>query len=232
MAAPNFIYQDDHIFAVNKPAGMHSVGLPKDPSNSVANWLTSQDPRLSNVGKKAEDGGLINRLDHDTSGILLGAKSREVYDKFQAMLMLGEIDKQYLILVEGKLVGTHAIKSWLGSPNRRAKKVRSYKSKPSKPVRALAAETTMIGREYLAKERASLVSVSCATARRHQIRAHAASLGHPLVGDTLYGSARQLAEIGLNSKDREFLLHAESTTFRHPVTGENISLQCPLDLSR
>lgn len=218
-----YLYNDGDIFAVYKPSGIHSVKLPKGGGASIADELLSANPALIESSKNPGDAGLINRLDVDTSGILLGATTRCTWEALYALALSGEIHKTYAALVEGEVKETLSITSYIGSPNRGAKKVKVYEQEPAAWARALEGTTTYTAHSYLQELDASLVLVSASPARRHQVRAHAAHLGHPLVGDSLYGSTRALMPITPDA--RSFFLHASALSFIHPCSGRQISIE-------
>jgi 23S rRNA pseudouridine1911/1915/1917 synthase len=222
LMALTYLYDDGDIFAVYKPAGMHSVQLPKGGGNSVADELLLTEPELSKVSKQPGDAGLIHRLDESTSGILVGATTRPVWDKLFEALLAGAIHKTYALIVEGEFTETRAITSWLGSPHRGAKKVKVYESEPASWARALKGTTTYTARSYLLGHAATILEAVASPARRHQVRAHAAHLGFPLLGDTLYGSTRTLAD--MTREPREFFLHALKVNFTHPLTKADIEI--------
>ena len=225
--ALTYIYNDGNIFAVYKPAGIHSVQLPKGGGNSVADELLQNNPSLSQASKQPGDAGLLHRLDESTSGILLGATSRPVWDMLFEGLLAGTIHKTYALIVEGQFTGTRTITSWVGSPHRGAKKVKVYEKEPPDWARALEGTSTYSSHRYVTDRDATIVEAEASPARRHQVRAHAAHLGFPLVGDTLYGSTRTLAD--MTRAPREFFLHAMKVSFTHPLTTEKIEIVSELE---
>ena len=114
--------------------------------------------------------------------------------------------------------------SWIGSPHRRAQKMRSYESPHE---RSLEATTAIAPIRAHPSHAMTLARASCSTARRHQIRVHCAAIGHPLTGDALYGSAEQLRIAG-DRANRKFFLHASTAQFTHPVTGSSIRIEADL----
>lgn len=207
---------------------MHSVRLAHSETCSAAAQLLEKDPARAKVSTRPDDAGLVNRLDQGTSGILLAAKTRSVWLKLREMIQEGAIQKTYLALVEGELAADNEVENYIGSPNRGASKVRVYEKKPPKKQRALPAQTKFHPLLLDARRQATMLEVSAPSARRHQIRAHAAYLGHPLVGDTLYGSSRLLRDILPGLTLPSFLLHAASVEFRHPLSSVPICVTCPL----
>ncbi|NDC38317.1 MAG: hypothetical protein EBZ48_09730 [Proteobacteria bacterium] len=225
---PEVIFDDGELFAVCKPAGVHSVMQRSSRAPSIAQALIRAQPELASAAPTPEDGGLINRLDGDTSGILLGAKSKESWGRFSELLKSGGIEKRYLVILEGRLMRPCSISGWIGSPYRRGSKVRVYTSPPSSSVRALPAHTEVSPLHFDTVSNTTYAVVHCPVARRHQVRAHCAALGYPLLGDTLYGAARRLHQVAPREERREFFLHAGWVQFNHPRTQEQILLEAPV----
>lgn len=215
-----FLYDDSDIFAVYKPPGVHSVRLPEGGGASVADALARHDPTLVNASHHPGDCGLIQRLDRETSGVLLGAKNREAWDRLFADLLSGAIKKTYVALTQGELRERITFSSYIGTPHRGAKKVKVYEKEPAKSARALAGTTVFSPLTRPCPAGMSLVIAQASPARRHQVRAHAAFLNYPLVGDTLYGATSSLA--GITRSAREFFLHASEARFIHPRSGAEV----------
>ncbi len=223
-----FVYEDDDIFVINKPSGIHSVALEKSSANCLATLLLQKYPTLAGAAPKAGDAGLVQRLDFETSGLIVGAKSREIWEKLAIMLQQGKVKKSYLALVEGILARPQKVSGMIGAAKRRAKKVRVYKDKNVK--RSLEANTSYRPVRIFRAQECTLVRALAPTARRHQIRAHAASIEHPLIGDALYGSKRTLASIhkilaGAPVEGQHFLLHAATLEFPHPRSGARLTFE-------
>lgn len=227
----SFLYEDEFLFVVEKPALLHSVKLrsAEADQDSLAARLLDWDSRLSRAGVKPEDAGLLQRLDFETSGLMLGAKSSEVWQKLKDIFKSEQVSKSYVVLLEGFFPKRKEIESFIGSRHRASKKVSVTKF----PTRSgLKAKTTFeLIRKSPAND-ASLVRAIAASARRHQIRAHAAKLGFPLWGDKLYGSTRALSDIaglqGFPEQHPPFLLHAETVAFVHPISGKALRFQSEL----
>ncbi len=228
MSELTFFYNDDDIFAVYKPAGLHSVKIHSEGGHSLADELLEYEPLLAQASRSPLDGGLVQRLDCSTSGVLLGAKNRQMWDALYSALSNGEVSKSYVALIEGKLLAETSVSTYIGSPHRGAKRMKIYSRPPSPPVRALPGTTIFTPIEYLAPFDITVTRASASPARRHQVRAHAAHIGHPLVGDLLYGSRRSVGALcaaGSYAVPRTFFLHASHLSFKHPRAGELINIE-------
>jgi 23S rRNA pseudouridine1911/1915/1917 synthase len=160
-------------------------------------------------GSDPERAGIVHRLDRDTSGLMVVAKSAKVYDALRQMLAAREIERRYLALVEGHPdARSGTIDAALGRDRGRRDMV------STRTARGRRAVTHFGVRELL--PRTALLDVSLETGRTHQIRAHLAAIGHPVCGDRRYGGAASGRRLGL---ERQFL-HAAALMFRHPATGE------------
>ena len=224
MSSLRYLYQAGSVFAVYKPAGVHSVGLPNGRGGaSIADLLIASQPALASVGRSPEDAGLIQRLDLSTSGILLGATSRAAWELLFEQLGKGEVQKLYVACVEGVLREPQEVSSFIGSPYRGAQKMKSF---PTESPRALFGQTRFEPLSVEPSQQRSLVIARASPARRHQVRVHAAQANHPLVGDALYGATTSLQE--RTSSEREFFLHSWRTSFRHPESKEDVLIESPL----
>lgn len=212
-----FLYEDSDLFAVYKPAGVHSVRLPEGGGASVADALARHDATLVHASARPEDCGLIQRLDLETSGVLLGAKNRGTWELLFNALLHGEIKKRYVALVEGEMREQTTFSSYIGTPHRGARKVKVYEKEPAKSARALLGTTVFTPIGLPCPEGTTLVTAYASPARRHQVRAHAAHLNHPLVGDSLYGATSALD--AFTTQPRQFFLHAWQVELAHPTTG-------------
>jgi 23S rRNA-/tRNA-specific pseudouridylate synthase len=227
--ALKFLYQNDDLFVLQKPAGIHTVSLPVDTKLTLARQLLEAAPSLASVALKEEDAGLVQRLDFETSGVLLGAKRRETWESLRALLQKGAIRKSYLIVTEGTFPERREVDTFLGNPNRRGSTTRVYTSDPGKRARALPAHSSFRRVSYRPELDVSLVRVTAPSARRHQVRAHSAHCGHPLLGDARYGARRSVNEIAPRFEHApSFLLHAEMLEFVPPGGKEPLIVHAPL----
>lgn len=227
MAIPTILHEDEALLVTLKPAGIHSVALAEgEEAPSIGAQLLAAFPFLREVADRPGDAGLINRLDFGTSGILIGAKTKAAWEILRGDIQTGRIKKRYLAVVEGISPKETTIENYIGSPYRRSKKVRVYESLPA-DGRGLPATSTFLLRESNAEHNVSLVEIEAPTARRHQIRVHAKTLGHPLIGDELYGSERKLHEIFTTPGLEGFCLHAFHAELLHPVTKAPLTFVDP-----
>jgi len=227
MSALRFLYNDDELFAVYKPAGIHTVRLPRGGGTSLADFLLQEFPKLSGAGRSPGDAGLLHRLDEDTSGIVLGAWTKSSWELLFEELRSGRIEKTYAALVEGSMNTPSTVTTFIGTPHRGAKKMKVYEKEPPRWARALEGTTSFLSVKALPALHASLVTVAASPARRHQVRIHCAHTGHPLLGDTLYGSTHGVPESV--ARGRAFVLHADTLSLSHPVTNERLVITAPVE---
>jgi 23S rRNA pseudouridine1911/1915/1917 synthase len=209
-------YEDSYLVVVDKPAGVPSYPLRPDESGTVAGALLARYRAMARVGFAPQQAGLIHRLDTGTSGLMVAAKNREVFRRLSAALKAGEIDKRYMALCQGHVLAPQTIDAWIVSGRSDNRKVR-VAERPTK--RGRAARTELLVATPV--DELSLVEARATAAARHQIRAHLAWLGHPLVGDILYGGPP------LAGLKRHFL-HASELAFTHPITRQRIRVHSPL----
>lgn len=208
-------YEDSHLMVVDKPAGLVVHPARGHQSGTLAQLLVD---RVAG-GDDATRPGLVHRLDRDTSGLLLVARSELVHRRLKAALVRREIVREYLSLVEGRPPARSAT---IDAPVGRDRSVRTRMSVDSDRPRE--ARTHFEVAEALA--RTTLLRVRLETGRTHQIRVHLQAIGHPVCGDRDYGHA------GLLGLARQFL-HAHRLILEHPVSGEPLDLTCalPADLA-
>jgi 23S rRNA pseudouridine1911/1915/1917 synthase len=225
----DIVYEDDDLAVINKPAGMmvHAgAGASDDARNrgTLVNALLHHLASLSGVGGELRP-GIVHRLDKETSGLIVVAKNDESHRKLSGQFAAREVKKKYIALVHGW------VKKDSGTINQ---------SISRDPVRRMRMTTRLEGgrtavTHYRAARRLdtkfgkfTLLEVKIDTGRTHQIRVHVAGMGHPVVGDTVYGAPKQArgknAVIGLG---RNFL-HSAELEFRHPRSGELVSLKSEL----
>ena len=176
---------DDYVI-VDKPAGVPSHPLQEGELGTVAGALVARYPEMREVGYRRREPGILHRLDTNTSGVMLAARSKEAFERLRAELQSGRIEKRYLARVVGDLVAPQSIDIPIANDPRDARRVRACVD--PREIRRLQAKPALT--EVVASRPAahgSLCELRANHARRHQIRAHLAAIGHPLLGDTLYG---------------------------------------------
>lgn len=214
----NIVYEDSHIVAVNKPAGLVVHPAPGNYTGTLVNALLYHYPGLPSAAG-SERAGLVHRLDKDTSGIMVIAKTPRALRILSEQFRQRMVQKRYLALVTGLIKkGSGVIEAAIGRHAKERKKISVYTRKPREAVT-----------NYRVKERfgkATLLEVEIKTGRTHQIRVHLAHIGHPVLGDRVYGGVNA-AKIG-NLPILRQMLHAESLSIYHPETGHPITFIAPL----
>lgn len=219
-------FEDAAVAVVEKPAGVATHPLRPDEMGTLANGLMARYPGVEGVGYKLREPGIMHRLDTDTSGLVLVARTKESFESLRAQMKSGGIRKRYLALVEGRVASQGAVDLPLVPHRKDPKRVEAV----TEHVRLRAGTKTHACHTRYRPVRPlgdyTLVEVELESAFRHQVRAHMAAIGHPLVGDRLYRGPALPAELGL-TLDRHFL-HANELAFHHPVTGAEVHVKSPL----
>ena len=213
------LFEDEFLFAVDKPAGIPCLPLNSDETGTVMNGVLARFPDQAVVDPNTWEGGLIHRLDNQTSGVLLFAKTSEMKQRLSRLNQEGKITKEYLAWVEGVVTQDGVIDLPIAHhPKNPRKMVVSPDEKEAKKFKARPALTQF---EVLKNTPThSLLRVGIHRGARHQIRVHLASRGHPVVGDALYGPE-------LDPKRTRHLLHASEIFFHHPFGGKKVKIQAP-----
>ncbi|MDD5525204.1 MAG: RluA family pseudouridine synthase [Smithella sp.] len=216
----NIVYEDEAIIVINKPAGMVVHPAPGNPDNTLVNALLFHCHDLSGIGGVLRP-GIVHRLDKDTSGLIVAAKSDDAHRQLSAQFEKHDVHKKYLALVWGDVKGnTGEIVLPVGRHANNRKKM-STKSKRGKDALTL----------WKARERygvATLLEVEIKTGRTHQIRVHLSDRGYPVIGDQVYGNSAKINTVKdplLKAKIKEFnrqALHAAQLSFIHPQKGERV----------
>lgn len=212
------IYEDDDLLVVNKPAGMVVHPAHGHRQDTLANALLARYPDLA-VGESGRP-GIVHRLDRDTSGLIVVAKSEDALDHLRRQFRSRGVQKTYLALVRGRPPAVEGIiETPIGRDPRQRQRMAAIPS--GRPARTRYTMLEELG-DY------SLLRVSPETGRTHQIRVHLAWLGVPIVGDPVYGRERGIRgaknELGL---ERQFL-HAWRLTFERPGAKGPVALEAPL----
>ena len=219
------VHQDEHLLAVNKPPGVVVHPGAGNPRCTLVNGLLDVYPELARLPRA----GIVHRLDKDTSGLLLVARTEQARHALSRMLGRREVSRRYLAVVEGALARDLEVDQPIGRD----------------PVRRTRQAVRADGRAALTRVRVlerygahTLVEATLETGRTHQIRVHLSAARHPLVGDRRYG-ARGRVPLGAGDATVAVLrafgrqaLHAWQLRFVHPATGRDVRLRCepPADL--
>ncbi|MEL7312783.1 MAG: 23S rRNA pseudouridine(1911/1915/1917) synthase RluD [Pseudomonadota bacterium] len=215
------VYEDDAVIVIDKPAGLVVHPGAGNPDGTLVNGLLYRYPELS-VLQRA---GLVHRIDKDTSGLLMVARTLESHTELVRALAERRISRTYRAVCHGCLTGGGTINAPIG---------RHPKDRLRMSVRSDGRESTTHYRISTRFAHNTAVDVQLETGRTHQIRVHFAHLRHPLVGDALYGGRRRIPPGGdqaLNQILADFprqALHAATLEFEHPVKGEPVTVQAPL----
>ena len=181
------LLENERYVIVDKPAGVPSHPLEDGELGTLASALVARYPEMSDVGYSKREPGILHRLDNDTSGVMLAARDQETFDELRRQLQAGEIEKRYLARCRGVVPAPMVIDTLIANDPRDRRKVRVCTDpREIKRLHAQPARTEVLS--STPAEHGSLIEVRANNARRHQIRAHLASIGHPLLGDTLYGA--------------------------------------------
>ena len=217
------VYEDADLLIVDKPAGMNTHGFSGRERHALTNFLAARWPELTTIGKTPWEPGMVHRLDRETSGLILAAKSQRVYDYLRIQFRQRAIKKQYWALVWGEAMPEGLITFPITHDSRDRKKMRPIfdPAKIRRTQRIWHASTRF--RRLAIREGLSFLEIDMETGVTHQIRVHLAAVGHPIVGDSLYG--KEHAEtLGL----KRHFLHAFRLEFRHPRDGRHLRIESRL----
>ena len=240
-ARPELLHEDEHLAVIDKPAGQISHPTSVVRGGSVSEWAGERWGRLPSP--QGEDRpGIVHRLDADTSGLMLVAKSDTAAPALLAAFRDRRVEKVYLALVHGE---PRFDSDWIEAPIGRSRKrsdrmsvieppteeeVVRYREMHGEPLpegdRGLEASTFYMTKERL--KRFALVECRPKSGRTHQIRVHLTHIGHPLVGDRVYPGKKHVAVPRGAPSLKRHALHASGLAFEHPATGERMDFASPL----
>lgn len=216
----DIIHEDDSLLVINKPAGLVVHPGAGNWQHTLLNALLHHEPRLQELPRA----GIIHRLDKNTTGLLMIAKTLTAYTALVRQLQAREVERCYLALVRGHMVSGGLIQTYYGRH----------------PKNRLKMAVTSAGKEAITEYRvkkhykvATLLDVKLYTGRTHQIRVHMAHLHHPIIGDMLYGGTWHLSSVSeklrhaIQSFKRQ-ALHAYTLAFVHPLTNTPLLFSAPL----
>ncbi|MBF0573215.1 MAG: RluA family pseudouridine synthase [Desulfamplus sp.] len=234
----DIIYEDSHILVINKNYGIVVHPGAGNSSGTLVDSLMNYCPQIQYVGEDSSRPGIVHRLDKDTSGVMVVAKESQSFLFLKKEFMQRRVEKRYLALVSGNLkedsgkvilpIGRHPVKRKMMS---------------TLPENGRYAETIWNVKQRYGS--ATVVEAELKTGRTHQVRVHFKAIGHPLVGDPVYGFKNRRVKLqGVKKEDGEFskiqntisrqMLHAWKLSFRHPWSGKKVEFTASLpdDMAR
>ena len=205
------IHEDEHLVVIDKSSGMIVHPGAGRQTNTLANALLYRFPEIEGVGPK-EKPGIVHRLDKETSGVILVARTKMAFQELQRQFKAREVEKLYIGLVWGKMPQEEGKITWaIGRHTKHGERMSVKTNKPR------VAETRYRVKKPLGEF--TLLEIRPITGRTHQIRVHLAASGHPVVGDSRYGRKK------VASGCPHLFLHAHRLTVTHPSSGERVSLK-------
>lgn len=217
------VHEDEHLIVVDKPAGLVVHPAAGNLDGTLVNALLHHcEGQLSGIGGVARP-GIVHRIDKDTSGLLVVAKSDKAHEGLARQFKDHSIDRLYAAIVYGiPTPGSGTVESWIGRSDADRKKMAVHREGRGKHAVT----------HYRVMERlrgAAMVECRLETGRTHQVRVHMAHLGHPLIGDPVYGRERKGFKSILETLSfKRQALHAKRLGFIHPLTGEPLAFDSPL----
>ncbi|THB80557.1 MAG: RluA family pseudouridine synthase [Desulfobacteraceae bacterium] len=217
----DILYEDTHVLVINKPAGLVVHPGAGNAQGTLVNALLHHDPGIARAGEDPLRPGIVHRLDKDTSGVMVVARTARAAEFLKKEFKYRRVDKRYLCLVTGVIkadkgeidlpIGRHPVK----------RKLMSARSDAPRSALTL----------WRVKERfvsASLVEARIKTGRTHQIRVHFYTQGYPLIGDPVYQYRKARKNQGGQTKAGRQMLHAFQISFRHPFSGQRMAFEAEL----
>ena len=226
------LYQDHDLIVIDKPAGMVVHPAAGHASGTLVNALLHYVDDLSGIGGEKRP-GIVHRLDRGTSGLMVVAKHDSAHEELARQFAAREVEKEYIGLVWGEVMAGRRIDAAIGRDPSNRKKMSSAVSKRMR--RSREAVTRIVRAEHFGRT-LTLANVAIHTGRTHQIRVHLSTIGHPIVGDALYGGVHRRVPGDLRAVthlDRPFL-HAARLAFTHPDDERRMEFtsELPADLQR
>lgn len=229
------VYEDNHILVINKPKGMTVHPAPGSRTGTLVNAVIAYSDDLSGIGG-VERPGIVHRLDKDTSGLLVVAKTDLAHSSLQSQIQARTAERRYLALVWGSTKFNEAV---VDAPIGRHPSDRQKQAVIKDTTRYTAREAVTHLKVMERFEGFTLLEAKLDTGRTHQIRVHCSFIGHPVVGDPTYGGIKRAIPSSYSKLDQRDMLqlldhlqgqalHAFSLSFDHPVTGERLSFEAPL----
>lgn len=213
-----WVFEDSSVIALDKPAGIATHQREGDAPETLANFLAARFPECLAAAAEPGEAGIVHRLDNDTSGLLLAARTPAAYTDLRRQFTERSVVKEYQALVHGVVREPGQVRLPIAHDRRRPQRMRTTEA--SAPG-ARRAETNYRPIQHWRHH--SLLAVRIRTGVRHQVRVHLAAVGHPLVGDRLYGIGSAVPDVAVRH-----LLHACYLEFAHPERGVRIELRSGL----
>ncbi len=207
-------FEDDAFVIVDKPAGIPSHPLRPGELGCAANMLLARYPEMGEIGYSSREPGLVNRLDNDTSGLLIAARTHAAFDQLGDDLRKGRIEKTYFALISRAISAPRVVDFPLAPSPKSSRRVEISAAEGAHRALTEIASISARGRFFVVEARAS-------HAYRHQLRVHLAALDAPIVGDSLYGG-----ELLIDGPPHHFL-HAARVRLRHPMSGVFLEVESP-----
>lgn len=233
----HIVYQDRDLLVVDKPAGMVVHPAAGHADGTLVNALLHHVEDLSGIGGEKRP-GIVHRLDRGTSGLMIVAKHDAAHEELSRQFREREVEKSYIALVWGEVQAGRRIDEAIGRDpsNRKRMTAVSVKSDESRRARrSREAVTRIVSAEHFGRV-LTLARVAILTGRTHQIRVHLSAIGHPVVGDALYGGVHRRVRGDLRAVTRleRPFLHAATLAFKHPSDGRRMAFESELpdDLQR
>jgi 23S rRNA pseudouridine1911/1915/1917 synthase len=222
------VYQDSDVIVVDKPAGMVVHPAAGHAGGTLVNALLHHVDDLSGVGGEKRP-GIVHRLDRGTSGLMVVAKHDRAHEELARQFRDREVEKEYVALVWGEVQAGRRIDAPIGRDPSNRKKM------SARARRSREAVTRIVGAEHLGRV-LTLARVAIHTGRTHQIRVHLSGIGHPVVGDALYGGVhrRVPGDVRAVTHLQRPFLHAARLVFKHPADGRllEFTAELPADLQQ
>lgn len=213
------VFEDQHLMVIDKPAGLVVHPGSGNESGTLVNGILARFPGIASVGQ-SERPGIVHRLDKNTSGLMIVARTQECYEELVAMMATHSVERIYTALAHGNVESERGIiEAPIG---------RSASHATQMAVSAAGREALthyLVKKHFVDPIPASLMELRLETGRTHQIRVHLKAIGHPVIGDTLYSRNNSA---GL----KRIFLHSSGLNFVHPITSQELSFisRLPLEL--
>jgi len=235
MEEPRIIHEDEAILVIDKPSGMPSASLKEGERGTVSAWIVERFPDQAGVGPDPREAGLANRLDNETSGVLIAARTDEAYESLREQFRTGRMRKRYLALVIGSPPDRGVVDAPIAHhPRKRSRMLACESEDRARELKARPAHTSFmtLNRFRLGGASYALIEVMIKSGSRHQIRVHLAHIGHPISGDKLYRNPKKRASDPLDPP--RHLLHSAKVSLVHTASGETMTFEAnpPADFGR